>query len=139
MIKHPDRTTILWVMIYTAAVITLILFASLRSWGTPVAQEPDYQAVIEQILHLETGTKHIPCNYSDTCDEVGIAQFRPSTWEWMQKKSGMVWLDIDSPTDQVHMLEWALRNNLGSHWATHKRAQERAVTQKYLGGKNGTK
>jgi len=53
--------------------------------------------------------------------EIGIAQFLPSTWEFMKEKSGMCWLDINDANDQLRLLLWALQNGYANHWTCYKK------------------
>ena len=47
--------------------------------------------------------------------EIGLAQFKKRTWNWMCGLSGMD-LDIYNPQHQMKLLLWALQNNLEHHW-----------------------
>lgn len=94
-------------------------------------KELHHQELLAEIALLESGNKNIPCEYSDTCVEVGVYQYKPETWKMFQKMSGMHWLDIDDEQDQRHMTDWALRNGLGSHWTTFKRAEQNVVYRRY--------
>jgi hypothetical protein len=123
--------------IYLIAVLTAMLFAAIiiivtNAWGSQYKPFNNHDAVIQQILYLESGNKHIPCGYSSTCKEIGIAQFKPDTFKLFQRKSGMHFLSIYEADDQVAMLNWALLNGYGNHWSTFKKAQERAIMSKYI-------
>lgn len=50
--------------------------------------------------------------------EIGIAQFKPSTWEWMNKERGTN-LDITNALAQINMIDWAFGNGLESHWTCY--------------------
>lgn len=52
--------------------------------------------------------------------EYGWAQFKKGTFNWMKELAGMPMLKWKSQTDQLCLLRWALRNNLGSHWSCYK-------------------
>lgn len=116
------------------ALISLCIIVAANSWGSNEINynKRNHQGVIQEILRLESGYKNIPCAYSDTCTEIGVAQFKPTTWALFQKKSGMYHLSIYEASDQVHMLDWAIRNGLGSHWTTYRTAQENSVMKRYI-------
>ena len=47
--------------------------------------------------------------------EIGIAQFMPTTWEWMTDLAGYHG-DINNEEDQKYMLAWGLANGYEMHW-----------------------
>lgn len=132
---HPKEIRIILISTGVAAlIVAFLVWAHLAFGNQPTMdyQEDLHQRTVQQILILETGARHIPCNYSPGCTEVGIAQFKPETWRYFQRKFNSYHLDINNPTDQVTMLSTALRAGLGSHWSTFQKAQQRAITSKYL-------
>jgi len=44
--------------------------------------------------------------------EIGLAQFRPSTWQWLTQKYGLEDLDIYDEYDQLYVMAF----NLAHHW-----------------------
>lgn len=47
--------------------------------------------------------------------EIGIAQFKPETWKWMNEKRGTN-LDILNPLSQVNMIDYAFGEGLQDNW-----------------------
>ena len=110
-----------------------ILWAHLAH-GKPVItqEEITHERTIYWILRLESNHKNIQCQYSPSCTEYGPAQFKEATFLWMKGLAKMEWLEWRNPFDQVVLLDWALRNNLGHHWQTYDLARQRAITEKYV-------
>ena len=52
--------------------------------------------------------------------EIGIAQFKKETWNWMTKLAGYNG-DIDNESDQRFMLYWGLENNYEKHWSCYSK------------------
>lgn len=52
--------------------------------------------------------------------ELGIAQFKQGTWEWMNKLRGTD-LDIENPLAQINMIDWAFGHGLQTHWTCYKK------------------
>lgn len=50
--------------------------------------------------------------------EVGIAQFKQETWDWMNGMRGTN-LNIENALAQLNMMEWAFAHNLQSHWTCY--------------------
>jgi hypothetical protein len=48
--------------------------------------------------------------------EIGIAQFKQETWDWMNQVRGTD-LDITNALAQLNMIEWAFQHNYQSLWA----------------------
>lgn len=51
--------------------------------------------------------------------EIGIAQFKKPTFNWMKKMAGKEDLDIYDVQDQIELLIWALKNGYENHWTCH--------------------
>mgnify|MGYP007044063031 CR=1 FL=1 len=127
-----DKRNLIILSLISAIVATCIILVA-RSWGNePQKVWNNHEEVLHQILILESGNRNVPCGYSTTCTEIGIAQFKPSTWTYFQRKSGMHFLSIYEADDQIAMLNWALLNGYGNHWTTYRKAQERAIMGKYI-------
>ena len=47
--------------------------------------------------------------------EIGIAQFKRSTFIWMSDLAGLNG-NIENPYDQIELMAWAFKNNYQSHW-----------------------
>ena len=123
-------------MAVTLALIFLIyiLWAHLAYGTQPYVDHEEilHQRTVYWIIKLESGQRNIPCNYSETCNEYGPAQFKEETFNWMKSLAKMEQLEWRNPTDQVTLLDWALRNGYGNHWATYSLARQRAITEKYV-------
>lgn len=52
--------------------------------------------------------------------EIGLAQFKPKTFNWLSGLSGRK-LDINSSEDQLWLLEYALERGLGHHWTCYNK------------------
>lgn len=77
---------------------------------------------IKPVIECESGTKQYEEDGSlrmGKAGEVGIAQFLPSTWDWMNglRKTN---LDIRNPLAQINMMDWAFTNGYASHWTCYK-------------------
>jgi len=68
---------------------------------------------ILEILWCESRFDHSRSNASGA---EGIAQFKPKTFDWLKEKANMPNLNINHASDQVILLDWALRNGYGHHW-----------------------
>ncbi len=51
--------------------------------------------------------------------EIGIAQFKPATWKWMNEMRGTD-LDILNPLAQINMIDWAFGQGLADQWTCYK-------------------
>lgn len=71
----------------------------------------------EKIIQCESGGNNTKVGRQG---EIGIAQFKIKTWNWMSDLAGFQG-NIYSGKDQRWLLLWALENNLGSHWACYKK------------------
>lgn len=130
---RPEHRYILIVTLMAIALAMFIIVAT-NSWGSvkPVdLKEQRHQELLLEIAMLESGNRNIPCAYSETCDEIGPYQYRPKTWAYFQRLSKMFWLSIYDEQDQRVMTDWALRQGLGFHWATFKRAEQNIVIRRY--------
>lgn len=133
--RIDDNHRYLIITTLMAIALAMLIIIATNSWGkTPVVDynERHHQELLHEIAILESGNKNVPCGYSASCDEIGVYQFRPSSWEMFKKKSNMVWLDIYDEQDQRHLADWCLRRGYGNHWATFKRAEQNVVTNRYL-------
>jgi len=54
--------------------------------------------------------------------EIGIAQFKPETWDWLTEKLGEN-LNIYSKSDQLKVLRWSLENGYGYLWTCFQKCQ----------------
>lgn len=52
-----------------------------------------------------------------------VAQFHKPTFDWMKKKANMPLLQYSSSTDQIILMEWALKNGEGRQWTTYRRLE----------------
>lgn len=132
--RIDDNHRYLIITTLMAIALAMLIIIATNSWGkTPVVDynEKHHQELLHEIAVLESGNRNIPCAYSETCSEIGVYQYKPSTWHLFQKKSGMLWLSIYDEQDQRHMTDWALRQGLGRHWETYKRAEQNIVIRRY--------
>ena len=53
----------------------------------------------------------------------GKFQFHTGTFKWMEKKSGMSGLDINSERDQTRLARWAFEHGHCSHWTCYKKVK----------------
>lgn len=90
--------------------------------------EQYHQAVLEEILHLESSTGR---NLHGKDGEWGVAQFKEESFEYLKRVAGMPWLSWKDNVDQVILLDWCLRNGYEYHWTTSRKAQENVVIRKY--------
>lgn len=51
--------------------------------------------------------------------EVGLAQFMPSTWDWMSQ-TARFYGDIYSEKDQLTLMVWAFNHGYASHWTCYR-------------------
>lgn len=72
----------------------------------------EYTIMIDRIISCESNWNN---DVRGKAGEIGLAQFLPNTWQWMCKEAGFNG-DIYNKEHQLYILEWALKNNLGSHW-----------------------
>lgn len=52
---------------------------------------------------------------------VGCAQFHKPTFEEMKQKANLPLLQYKSCGDQIILMEWAIKNNLGDRWTTYRK------------------
>jgi len=56
--------------------------------------------------------------------EIGIAQFMPATWKWMEGefyKENQIHLDINSAIDQLTLIQFAFNHHWQHHWSCYKK------------------
>lgn len=72
-----------------------------------------YAALSEAIIECESNGNQ---NAIGKEGEIGIAQFKKETWNWMCREANYAG-DIYNEEDQRYILSWALENGYGSHWS----------------------
>lgn len=100
------------------------LFLSLAGGSDPlilnvVAHLKD-PALVETI-NCESGFKQFKDDGTllrGTAGEIGIAQFKPETWKWMNTLRGTE-LDITNALAQLNMIEWAFSKGYQSNWVCY--------------------
>ena len=70
------------------------------------------------IIKCESGGKHD--NVWGKAGEYGIAQFKSQTFYSFARQARLQNADWKNKEDQLYLLEWALKNNLGFHWTCFK-------------------
>lgn len=85
-----------------------------------VLQHVDNPTILP-VLQCESGIKQYKEDGSlliGAAGEIGIAQFKEKTWEWMNGMRG-THLDIQNPLAQINMIDWAFTNGYESHWTCY--------------------
>lgn len=72
--------------------------------------------LVDEIVQRESGYRNIPCEYSPTCVEFGVAQFKKPTFDLFCRGE---WKD---PYDQIDCLAEMVKAGKGYHWATYHAA-----------------
>jgi len=81
-----------------------------------------YELNLEQeklsILTCESGIKHEGV-WGDNGKSYGVAQWQLRTFNEMKTKAGLPHLNWKSQKDQIHLLDFALRNGYGKYWSCY--------------------
>lgn len=72
--------------------------------------------MIEKIIACESSSDNTKIGKAG---EIGIAQFKLQTWEWMSKLADFNG-DIYSEKDQLWLLKWGLESGYGRHWTCYR-------------------
>ena len=81
-----------------------------------------YGSLVEDIIYCESGGEHYNSDGTikiGKAKEVGIAQFKIETWNWMSELSGFQGYIYDKQ-DQLWLLNWAIENGYIKHWTCAK-------------------
>ena len=84
------------------------------------SQEIPISELAQKIIFCESGNRHDNI-WGDNGKAYGIAQFWEGTFYGFAKKAGLQNADWKNKEQQIYLLEWALENNLGSHWTCLKK------------------
>jgi hypothetical protein len=108
-------------------IFCVVAYAGESKENVPINDSVD--PVVHEILKCESEFIHEK-NWGDCdgsgiknekhCQAFGWAQFHKNTFLWMKELAGMPELKWKSKKDQLWLLKWALRNNLGRHWTCYK-------------------
>jgi hypothetical protein len=101
-----------------AAELVVLGGDTLKGVAIPAYFNPQVYAIIQDIVSCESSGRQYDENgeiVKGKAGELGIAQFKPETWEYFNNLRGTD-LDIMSESDQLNMLRWGLETGRGNHW-----------------------
>lgn len=125
--NNIEKTLIfIWVLIIIGFITAI--FPLKEEVVPPLVVEPTWEEIVkaDKILNAlalcESGMDPKIKNSKDSDGEAkyGLFQFDADTWiDWtdeINKEEGYRTWDIWNPDDQLKVTQWALANDLGSHW-----------------------
>lgn len=123
IIKYPETQDIIVVQGNSALYYNTPFFApylpvleEFRTLG--YIDDPPIVEKAEKIILCESGGKH---EVWGKAGEFGIAQFKKETFYWMAKQAKLENPDWKDKDQQVYLLLWALKNNLGKNWTCNNK------------------